>query len=79
MRWGRRVLALADSDWIRPELPRLYLDALDRFFLKVQNQRNPKGKWPFGFQIVPYDIKCQIILAEAVLNFAPCIVIDCHG
>ena len=72
------MLALADSDRICPDLPRLSLDALNRLFLKVKNQRNPKGEWPFGLQIIPYDIKCQIVLAEAVLNFAPGIVIDCH-
>jgi hypothetical protein len=78
MGWRRRVLAFANSNGVRPDRPGLSFYPSNRLFLKVQNQRNPKGKRPFGFQIVPYDINCEIVLAEAVFNFELCIVIDCH-
>lgn len=63
------MLALAYADITPPQSPWIGFDAVDGCLLKVQNQRNPQGEGPFGFQIEFDDVYSEIELAETVLDF----------
>ncbi|MDB5573860.1 MAG: hypothetical protein JWR79_1017 [Tardiphaga sp.] len=72
------MFALVYSNRHVSNFARLRLKSCDCFTLQIQNQRNPKGERPVGFQVVIDDIKRQIVLAKSIFDLTLRLVIDWH-